>query len=56
MGNGISLVIVFAFIVTVAELLVSYFLIKKYKRGIWQSLYISLPVIVIVWVVALTNS
>ncbi len=51
-----NLLFILAIIVTVAELFVAYFLIKKQKMALWQSLYVSLPVIVIVWVVAFMYS
>lgn len=56
MENQLTLLIIIAIVVTVAELGVAFFLIKKHKMKLWQSLYISLPVIIIVWVVAISNS
>ncbi|SDR00281.1 hypothetical protein SAMN05216232_3044 [Virgibacillus subterraneus] len=56
MGSGLSLLLILAIVVTIAEVLVAYFLIKKHNMKIWQSLYTSLPVIVIVWVVAIMYS
>lgn len=50
MGDGMLLIIL-AVVVTVLELFVAVFLIKKHKMKLWQSLYTSLPVIIIVWVI-----
>ncbi|WP_175631790.1 hypothetical protein [Virgibacillus siamensis] len=51
-----NLLFILAVIVTIMELFVAFFLIKRQKMAIWQSLYVSLPVIVIVWVVAIMYS
>ncbi|WP_164670726.1 hypothetical protein [Virgibacillus doumboii] len=48
-----EMLIILALAVTVLEVFVAVFLIKKHKMKVWQSLYTSLPVIVIVWIVAL---
>ncbi|GAA0430626.1 hypothetical protein GCM10008983_03770 [Lentibacillus halophilus] len=47
-----SFLFLLAAIVTVMEVFVAVYLIKKHKMKLWQSLYSSLPVIVVVWIAA----
>ncbi|WP_176448963.1 hypothetical protein [Lentibacillus sp. CBA3610] len=53
--DSFSLLMTLAIIVTIMEVFVAIFLVKK-GLSIWRTLYTSLPVIVIVWVVAFVYS
>ncbi|MFD1360930.1 hypothetical protein [Lentibacillus salinarum] len=50
--NTFPLLILLAIIVTIMEIFVAVYLIKRHDMSVWRSLYTSLPVVVIVWVVA----
>ncbi|GAB4075204.1 hypothetical protein GCM10028778_27070 [Barrientosiimonas marina] len=50
--DAFPILIILASLVTIMELFVAFFMIKKQGMSAWRSLYTSLPVIVIVWVVA----
>ncbi|WP_167751408.1 hypothetical protein [Lentibacillus salicampi] len=54
--EAFPVLIVLAVAVTIMEVFVAVYLIKKHDMKMWQSLYTSLPVVVIVWVVAFMYS
>ncbi|MFD2759899.1 hypothetical protein [Lentibacillus juripiscarius] len=54
--TSFPILILIAVVVTIMEVFVAVYLIKKHKMKLWQSLYTSLPVIVIVWVAAIIYS
>jgi len=54
--RAFPILIVLAIVVTIMEFFVAFYLIKKHDMKMWRSLYTSLPVVVIVWVVAFMYS
>ncbi|WP_175284914.1 hypothetical protein [Lentibacillus jeotgali] len=54
--DAFPVLIVIAVVVTVMEVFVAFYLIKRHDMSMWQSLYTSLPVVVIVWIAAFTYS
>ncbi|SFB08582.1 hypothetical protein SAMN04488072_106272 [Lentibacillus halodurans] len=54
--KAFPILILLAIIVTIMEVFVTVFLIRKHGMKPWQSLYTSLPVVVIVWIVAIMYS
>lgn len=53
MDTEISLLVIIAIIVTIMEVFLATFLIKKQKMKPWQVAYMSIPAIVAIWFVAL---
>jgi len=56
MMEAFPILILLAVVVTIMEVFVAVYLIKRHDMKLWQSLYTSLPVVVIVWVVAFMYS
>lgn len=50
--EAFSILIILAIAVTIMEVFVAIFLVKKHGMSVWRTLYTSVPVVVIVWVVA----
>ncbi|GGJ95923.1 hypothetical protein GCM10007063_18020 [Lentibacillus kapialis] len=56
MMGALPVLILIAIVVTVMEVFVAFYLIKKHGMKMWQTLYTSLPVVVIVWIAAFIYS
>lgn len=56
MGNDIPILIIIAFIVTIFEVLLAIYLIKKQNIKPVRTLYMSVPTVIIIWFVAIFAS
>ncbi|WP_404450907.1 hypothetical protein LG329_11220 [Virgibacillus necropolis] len=56
MGNDIPILIIIAIVVTVFEVLLALYLIKKQNFKPARALYMSVPTVAIIWFVAIISS
>lgn len=56
MGSDIPILIIIAVVVTIFELLLAIYLIKKQNFKPVRALYMSVPTVIIIWFVAIISS